>query len=455
MKKRRRRKTFRIVYVALLLLLLGIGVASASYGYDYVKQWDSLIYPKIKVENIDIAKMSKLSAKNAIKKNFSDSIINKKINIKTPSKTYAINLSQLDAKHNIDEVVNEAFSYGKNLSLYQKYNLIKKPVAKNFALKLSYNSQKLDQIINNIDEETSMPSTNATIKMVAGSFQVSPGQSGKKLDEKSLKKMIIDAINKNTSKDITINAPFTEVQADKTKEMLSKINTKISSFSTEYGTKSSAQRANNIAVAVKAINGTVLMPGETFSFNNIVGRRTAEKGYMEAPVIVGNKVETDFGGGICQVSSTLYNAVLRANIKATERAHHTLPSSYVKLGMDATVDFGNIDYKFKNTLPYAMYIEGYVSGGNINFNIYSDASLTLKKYDLYNEVYKTINPNVQYIDDSTMPAGQTQEVQKAYTGYKVKVYKKTIQNGTTTNVEIVSDDYYRPVDAIIKRGTKK
>lgn len=455
MKKRRRKKALRIFYGALLLFLLGIGAASASYGYDYVKQWDSLIYPGIKVENIDISGMSKLSAKNTIKKNFSDTITNRKINIKTPAKTYVVDLSQLDAKHNIDDVVNKAFAYGKNLSLYQRYNLIKKPVSQNFVLTLSYDSKKLDAIINTIDEETNVAPLNASIKMVSGKFQVSSGRNGRKLNKESLTKTLTDDINKSNTKDSIIDAPFTQVQAGTTAEMLAKVNTKVSSFNTEYGSKSSAERANNIAVAVKAINGTVLMPGDVFSFNDIVGKRTAEKGYKEAPVIVGNKVETDFGGGICQVSSTLYNAILRANVKATERTHHTLPSSYVSLGMDATVDFGNIDYKFKNTLSYPMYIESYTYNGNICFNIYSDASLTSKKYELYNNVYKTISPGITYIDDSSMPVGKTEEVQKAYTGYKVKVYKKTIQSGAVTNEELISDDYYRPVDAVIKRGTKK
>lgn len=260
--------------------------------------------------------------------------------------------------------------------------------------------------------------------MVSGKFQVSSGRNGRKLNKESLTKTLTDDINKSNTKDSIIDAPFTQVQAGTTAEMLAKVNTKVSSFSTEYGSKSSAERANNIAVAVKAINGTVLMPGDVFSFNDIVGKRTAEKGYKEAPVIVGNKVETDFGGGICQVSSTLYNAILRANVKATERTHHTLPSSYVSLGMDATVDFGNIDYKFKNTLSYPMYIESYTYNGNICFNIYSDASLTSKKYELYNNVYKTISPGITYIDDSSMPVGKTEEVQKHIQVIKLKFIKR-------------------------------
>jgi len=113
------------------------------------------------------------------------------------------------------------------------------------------------------------------------------------------------------------------------------------------------------------------MPGETFSFNQVVGERTEQRGYQSGPVIVGNQVESGLGGGICQVSSTLYNTILLGNINATERMHHTMPSSYVPLGMDATVDWGNIDYKFRNNLQSPVYIEAYTSNGNVVFNLYS------------------------------------------------------------------------------------
>lgn len=453
--KKKKRKSLTIVYGSILLFILGVGAAALSHSYTSVKKWNSLVYPGVKVENVDLSGMSLLTAKKTILTSFSDTIVNSKISIKTPVKTYVIKLSELEAKHNIDDVLNQAFTYGKDLTLYKKYKLINNPVSKNYTLKLAYNSNKLNDFVNTIEKETVLSPVNASIKMISsGKFQVTPDKKGRALDKEQLTKSIQDAI-KNSGIDSVLEAKFTDVQATATQELLSKVTTKISSFSTEYGSRSSSERANNIVVATKAINSTVLLPGDTFSFNTIVGKRTAESGYQQAPVIVGNKVETDFGGGICQVSSTLYNAILRANIKATERVHHTLPSSYVPLGLDATIDFGSVDYKFKNILSSPIYLEAYTSNGSIVFNVYSDASLTSKKYELYNEVYKTIQPTVKYIDDSTMAAGATEEVQKAYVGYRVKVHMKTIQNGTIISDEVLYDDYYRPVDAVIKRGTKK
>lgn len=183
--------------------------------------------------------------------------------------------------------------------------------------------------------------------------------------------------------------------------------------------------------------------------------RTEKRGYQGAPVIIGNKIESGLGGGICQVSGTLYNAMLKANINATERVRHTFPSTYVPIGMDATIDYGNIDYKFKNTLTYPIYIEGITNGANVTFNIYSNSSLKNKTYNISSEIYETITPKEQYIDDANIPLGKTEIVQEAHTGYKVKVYKSTVEKDSVVKKELLYTDFYKPVDKIIKRGTKK
>ena len=132
------------------------------------------------------------------------------------------------------------------------------------------------------------------------------------------KNTIINNINDQVDAEITINAPVETLTAKITAEELDKVDSLISSFSTSF-TTSAAGRINNIELATKAINGLLLMPGDTFSFNEVVGERTKERGYKEAGVIINNRIESGLGGGICQVSSTLYNAILKSNINSTER----------------------------------------------------------------------------------------------------------------------------------------
>ena len=174
-----------------------------------------------------------------------------------------------------------------------------------------------------------------------------------------------------------------------------------------------------------------------------------------APVIVGTKMYSDFGGGICQVSTTLYNAIIRSNILSTERTQHTLPSHYIGPAMDATVDWGNIDYKFTNTLSYPVYIQAYTENKNIYFYVYSNASLNNRKYDLVNEIYDTIEPGIKYIDDPTLSIGETVQDQFPSPGIKARSYKDTYENGKLIEHKQISDDFYKPVDEVIRRGIKR
>ena len=143
----------------------------------------------------------------------------------------------------------------------------------------------------------------------------------------------------------------------------------LSEFSTKYAT-SNKNRTTNLILAANKINGTVLMPGETFSYNKVVGERTIQAGYKEAPVYVSGRVEDGIGGGICQITTTLYNAVVYANLDIVERSNHQFVPSYAGPSRDATVVYGAIDFKFKNNRDYPIKITCSVSGGIANFKIW-------------------------------------------------------------------------------------
>ena len=178
----------------------------------------------------------------------------------------------------------------------------------------------------------------------------------------------------------------------------------LSEFSTKYAA-SNKNRTTNLILASKKINGTVLMPGETFSYNKVVGKRTIAAGYKEAPIYVSGRVEDGLGGGICQITTTLYNAVLYANLDIVERSNHQFVPSYAGPSRDATVVYGAIDFKFKNNRDYPIKITCSVSGGIANFKIWglkSDndyevqiTSRTTGKTStaIYSEAYKILKKN--------------------------------------------------------------
>ena len=175
----------------------------------------------------------------------------------------------------------------------------------------------------------------------------------------------------------------------------------LSTFSTNYSVRDK-DRTTNLTLAANKINGTVLMPGETFSYNTVVGARTIAAGYKEAPIYLSEQVVDGLGGGICQITSTLYNAVVYANLEIVERTNHQFVPSYVTASRDATVVYGSIDFKFKNNRNYPIKITCSVSGGVANFKIFGlkqddDCEVQISSYEtgrtstaIYSEAYKIL-----------------------------------------------------------------
>lgn len=448
---KKRNKRIRNLIFAVILLLISTAV---SYMYFLTGRYKDSIYPGVIIQGVDLSGKNKEEAVNILSEKYSNPLQKKKISIKTPNKTYTINLSDLNPKYNIEEKVDEAISYGKDLNIFSKYKLIKKPASKEYNLQFTYDDKLITDTIKKVSEDVNKEPVDATITRGNGGFNVTEDQNGYKLDSDKLSKDIASKINANEEGDIVIEASIKEIKAKITADALKKIDSKLSSFSTSFAT-SSEGRCTNISLATRSINGTVLMPGDTFSFNGTVGERTKERGYKEAGVIVNQKLDSGLGGGICQVSSTLYNALIRANIKMTERTHHTIPVAYVELGSDATVDWGNIDLKFKNTFDYPIYIEGYTSNKNVYFNIYSNSALAKRTYTITSEVYDVIESKTEYINDSSMKEGQTEVVKSPHSGYRVRTYRNIYENGKFIKKELVTNDYYIPINGVIKRGTKK
>ncbi|MBW9158116.1 VanW family protein [Clostridium sp. FP2] len=445
----------KAIIIVGILILLGT-IIFTSYSYVGVKHWDSLILPTVKIENEDLTGKTKKEAQKIMMDKYSSQVIKKKIDIVTKEKKYTLDYSMLDAKYNINEAIEEAYSYGRGMNMFQKYKAIKDPVLKQIKLTFNYNDKIVDQMLTEIAKNTNKKAVNSTITMVSsGVFNVTNDASGRQLQADILKKDIKSKINGVLSADvISIVAPVTEVKPKISEAALKSINTRISTYTTNY--ESSAEgRATNIGLSTESINGTLLMPGDVFSFNGTVGERTAGRGYQSAGVIIGDKIEQGLGGGICQVSSTLYNAILGTELVSVERTHHTISSGYIPKGQDATVDYGNLDYKFKNTYKYPIYIEGVVSNRNIYFNVYSNSTLTNRTYEIVSEILEVTQPKTETIQDATKYEGESEIVKTGYNGFKVKVSRKTYENGKLVDTQVINKDTFNVINGVIKVGTKK
>lgn len=226
----------------------------------------------------------------------------------------------------------------------------------------------------------------------------------------------------------------------------------LATFSTKYQA-SNVNRTTNLRLAANKINGTVLLPDEEFSYNKTVGERTIAAGFKEAPVFNAGRVENGLGGGICQISSTLYDAVVMANLDVTVRRNHQFVTSYVKAGADATVVWGSQDFKFKNTRKYPVRITATVQGGTATVQVWGVKEEV--EYDITIETKKTatIPYKTQYIQDASLPTGQQKVFQAGNNGQKVEAYKVKRLNGQVISTTLLSKDTYNAMKKIVHVGT--
>lgn len=228
----------------------------------------------------------------------------------------------------------------------------------------------------------------------------------------------------------------------------------LATFTTRYDV-SDVDRTTNLVLAIKKINGTVLRAGEEFSYNKVVGARTVAAGYKNAKIYSAGQVVDGLGGGICQVSSTLYNAALLANLEITERRNHQFVTSYVEAGRDATVVYGSTDFKFKNTRKYPIRIVATAKNGILTMTIYGIKEENEYTFKFTPKVLATTPYQTQYIDDNTLPEGTEKVKQKGAVGKKVQTTITKLLNGKVVSSEVLSVDTYTPMTRIILRGTKK
>ena len=250
------------------------------------------------------------------------------------------------------------------------------------------------------------------------------------------------------SYEIPVTTTAAKVTAEKLEEVL--FRDTLASCSTSLN-EGNVPRTNNVRLASAAINGTILNPGEEFSYNNVVGERTTERGYQSAGAYSGNEIIDEVGGGVCQPSSTLYMAVLRADLEVTQRVNHSFTVAYTPLGEDATVSWGGPDFCFKNDTDYPIKILAEQSNGQLTMTIVgtktSDKTVTTRT-----EVIETYTPQRIEKKDNSMMVGQSRVEVSGIPGYSTRTYKIITENGQTTE-ELANTSNYIKRDEVVYVGT--
>ena len=427
--KRAPNKQKKIIFGIVGLVVIG-AVVFAVYLLSInkvVKSWDNKIYPGVTVQGVDLGGMTKEEAQNKLAESFNSAIEKKKLSILIGNKQYELIYSNINPQYDINGTVEHAYDFGKENGILKKYMNIKSDGSKKNDIPLGffYNEEKLKAYEEKIKSDATKSAANATITIKGNNFSITPETEGQTVSLETLDKQLKESIKGTLNSDDKVEIEVETTKPKITKEDLSKIKGLMGKFSTNYST-STPGRCNNIEIATSVVNGTIVMPGEVFSFNDVVGPRTVERGYQEAGTYVGNKVEPGIGGGICQVSTTLYRAAMKANLRSLERTNHSMAVGYAQPGLDATVSYGYIDYKFKNTYDFPIYIQGITSGKVLSYNIYGDPSaLNGRTYDMVSEIIETIQPETKVVPDSSLPVGKEEKDGTGVTGYKGRSYQVT------------------------------
>ncbi|QTC42500.1 VanW family protein [Bacillus sp. V3] len=266
----------------------------------------------------------------------------------------------------------EIFFQDSHLSSYSKtdltYNVIDEPLL---------NPAITENLMEDIQKKVSVPPQDAYLDE---HNHIVEHENGYTLHRGKFQKQLIEALfSKGTA---SIDVPLQVIYPRVDSELLSSIRDKKIGQYVTYFNQRNVERSHNISLAVKEVDNTVVFPGETFSFNKVVGKRTREKGYKKAPVIVRGELSEDIGGGICQVSSTLFNAVDLAGVEIMERYHHSKRVPYVPKGRDATVSWYGPDFIFRNIYNQPLLIRAKIYGGQLIVSIYSSESILVKKRDV-------------------------------------------------------------------------
>ncbi|HHU90516.1 MAG TPA: hypothetical protein GXZ22_05610 [Clostridiaceae bacterium] len=314
-----------------------------------------------------------------------------------------------------------------------------------------------------IDVETTLdmlnkPPVNAEfVRTSRTTYEISPHQMGLKLDRAKLMEVISYIENREKNEYEEIMLPVEFITPEITKETLEYqlFRDTLASYTTYFNTntENNYNRSINIRLAAESIDGTLLLPGEEFSFNKVVGPRTAQRGYKTAHIFVAGQIQDGTGGGVCQVSTTLYNAVLRANLEVRERHNHMFTVGYVPLGHDAAVSYGYADLVFTNTTAHPLQIFAKVSQDNsLTFTIKSTNDYPGLKVKLATKTISTTPVKVIYIDDSTLPTGTEKTIENGMEGYVVDTYIRVYNNDILVREEKLHRSVYQMYPRKVLRG---
>lgn len=482
-KKANKKGKQRILIALLIFVILFLIATIFSTLFAVINMNTNKIINNVSVNGIDVSNLTKQEALEKLQNQLNDEENNKVI-IKHGEFTKEVSIADISGKFNVEYGVNNSFEIGRNDNIIKdNYKTIKTMIkGENINLPFEYDEDSLSKLIDEISIELPDLATDSSYVISENKLIIKNSKDGIQIKGEEFKEELIKALSGNNKtfeipvekaerKEIDIekihkeiykepvNAYYTTnprqvfkeengvdfaLSIDEIKKILEEDKSEyefelktikpqvtvqnldsaafpdlLATFTTTYGTADTG-RNTNIALAAKSINSSVVMPGEVFSYNNLIGECSTRTGYKTSTIYLNGELSTGVGGGICQVSTTLYNAVLRANLEIVQRRNHSLGVTYVPAGHDAMVSIGSSDFKFKNNRNYPVKVVAYVGTGSVTCQIYGLKNATEYEVKL-----------------------ETKTLEKTDKKLKVETYKVLYLNGKVVSRTWLSTDTYK------------
>lgn len=446
----------RIILATVMILLLALLGTATWYLFKVTGQ--ETYFTGIHIETVDLSGLTKKEAEEKFN-NYWKELLKTEVDVKIGEDTERITLESLGLTLSNSDILEKAYHVGRDENIFKDFFTIKKMEKEPKVLKLEVDlaSEQAEKYLKDKTKSYEHKKKNAKIKRKDGKFVVTDEINGLAIDYE-------DSFNKLRDKvqnDWADRKPFSfdmTVKIDKPKytaEIMSQIQDKLGTYATDYGS-SAYGRKLNVARGAKYIDGSVVYPGKTFSVYEEVTPFTSDRGYALAGAYENGKTVQSMGGGICQVSTTLYNAVIRAELEIEERHPHSMTVSYVPRAADAAIAGTYKDLKFKNNTDTPIYIEAMTDGSTIRFTIWGkETRPDNREIEIYSETTSTSPSPEKEVKDDTLEEGKRKILEQGRTGYTARLWKIIRVDGKEVDRVLLNSSSYARTVTKIAVGTKK
>ena len=418
---------------------------------------NDLIYQGIYIDNVHVGGMTRAEAIRAVEAVNETTEQTFDITVTVGNESWHVNPERVPVSRNVEEVVEKAWAIARGNTgslrgsggtpFQERVNEVSRLRSwpQTFATVQDYDRKALraltDGIVNYVNRDP-VNSMVASFDFNTKTFTFTEDRPGAKLDSDQLYTQVASLLDDGVTKKELRVVPE-KILAEVTRTELQNRFGLISAYTTS--TTNNKNRNTNIQLSAEAINGKTVLPGETFSFNKTTGERTAEKGYKEAAAISGGTTRDEIGGGVCQTSSTLFNAVVRADLEIVERHGHAWPSSYIEKGFDATVNWPGLDFQFRNNTEWPVFILANYANRKVTVNIYGMSLGADVRIDLESEVTRVLAKpeGTNYVVNTSLAPGESKKTVTGRQGYVVDTWKIWYQGSRETKREKLFTTTYK------------